>query len=584
MRSTIAIFLAVFVLSQKISAQPTDNQDTLLSRICSNYKEYFMRAFPESATYNGDHRYDGMLADISDRAEHNRIDSLRSFLKDLKFLRSNELSAENKVTCDLFSQNLEQELAGEKFHFHYIPLDQQSGIHINFPQLVEVQPLQTFGDYFRYFSRLRLFKQQVMEAMNNMTLGIKAGILPPKFVVEQVLTQIEAIKNKPTDSCVFFLPFNNQNKLTDEEKPKVKKQLQRMIDMMVKPAYQQLYDFVKNEYLPKCKDEAGLWNFPDGKARYEYLIQSHTTTQKSADEIFDLGMSEVKRIWKEMEKVKSEFGFKGLVSEFNNSLRNDSKNFYTKKEDLMKGFAEMLKKVDKKLPEYFGYLPKAKYDLKEIEEYRAASAPQAYYYKAPEDRSRPGYFYVNTTNLPARPKYTMTSLAMHEAVPGHHLQIAIAQELQNLPWVRRQMGYTAFVEGWGLYSESLGYEMGMYNDKYQHYGALSFEMWRACRLVVDAGIHSKKWTRQQAVDFMKKHIANSEADIVSEVDRYISMPAQALAYKIGELKIKELRKKAETELGDKFLVKEFHDKVLENGAIPLSLLEVKVNQWIVSKK
>jgi uncharacterized protein (DUF885 family) len=249
----------------------------------------------------------------------------------------------------------------------------------------------------------------------------------------------------------------------------------------------------------------------------------------------------------------------------------------------MEGFRVILKKVDAKLPELFGRLPEAKYDLFEMEEFRAKSAPAAYYYSAPEDRSRPGYFYVNTYNLSARPIYTMTSLAMHEAVPGHHLQISIAQELKNLPKFRRDYSVTAFVEGWGLYAEYLGYETGMYDDIYQRYGALTFEIWRACRLVIDTGIHDKHWTREQAYEFMRKYTPNSDQDIQSEIDRYISWPGQALAYKLGELKIKELRKKAEDKLGDKFDIREFHDNVLKNGAIPLPLLEKNIDAWIESK-
>ncbi|MDQ3193768.1 MAG: DUF885 domain-containing protein, partial [Bacteroidota bacterium] len=341
-----------------------------------------------------------------------------------------------------------------------------------------------------------------------------------------------------------------------------------------------LYDFVKKEYIPACRKEAGVWSLPDGKERYRRAIKNYTTLDYNADEIHNLGLSEVNRILVKMEEVKNKIGFTGTLEEFNNYIKNDPKFYYTNKEDLINGFREILKRVDTTLPSLFGRLPVAKYDLREMEEFRAPSAPAAYYYSAPEDRSRPGYFYVNTYDLSARPKYTMTSLAMHEAVPGHHLQISIAQELKNLPKFRRELGVTSFVEGWGLYSESLGYESGMYDDLYQMYGALTFEIWRACRLVVDTGIHDEKWTREQAYDFMRKYTPTSDKDIQSEIDRYISWPGQALAYKIGELKIKELRKKAETTLGDKFDIKKFHDTVLENGAIPLPLLEKKVNEWI----
>jgi prolyl oligopeptidase len=303
----------------------------------------------------------------------------------------------------------------------------------------------------------------------------------------------------------------------------------------------------------------------------------------TAEEIHNIGIKEVERIRGEMEKLKDQIGFKGTIDEFNTFLKNDSQFYYKDKKDLMDGFRKILSKMDSKLPELFGKLPEAKYDLFEMEEFRAKSAPAAYYYSAPLDRSRPGYFYVNTYNLSARPKYTMTALALHEAVPGHHLQISIAQELRNLPKFRRELGVTAFVEGWGLYAEYLGYETEMYEDLYQKYGALTFEMWRACRLVVDTGIHEKHWSREQAYDFIKKYTPTSDHDLKSEIDRYISWPGQALAYKIGEMKIKELRKSAESRLGPQFDVKEFHDNVLKNGPLPLNLLDEKIDEWIKSK-
>jgi len=316
----------------------------------------------------------------------------------------------------------------------------------------------------------------------------------------------------------------------------------------------------------------------NGKEIYERQIKDHTTLDLTADEIHNIGLKEVNRILQLMENLKDSIGYKGTQDELNDFLKTDPQFYYTDKKDLVNGFKNILKIMDAKLPELFGRLPEAKYDFREMEEFRAESAPAAYYYSAPEDRSRPAYFYINTYNLPARPKYTMTALALHEAVPGHHLQISIAQELKNLPRFRRNLGVTAFMEGWALYAESLGYETGMYDDLYQRYGALTFEMWRACRLVVDTGIHDKRWTREQAFDFMKKYTPNSDADIKSEIDRYISWPGQALAYKLGEIKIKELRAKSEKALGEKFDIKKFHDEILKNGAIPLSLLEKNIDQ------
>jgi prolyl oligopeptidase len=417
-----------------------------------------------------------------------------------------------------------------------------------------------------------------------MKKGMAAGVMPPKFIIEQTLPQMENIMNVEVEKSVFYIPLNNENKLSDEEKAKVSAELKDIILNNVNINYKRLHDFVKNEYLPNCRTDAGIWSIPGGKERYKFNIKSFTTLNMTAEQIHEVGMNEVFRIRGEMDKLKDQIGYKGSIDEFNNFLKTDPQFYYTDKKDLMEGFRTILKKMDTKLPDLFGRMPEAKYDLFEMEEYRAKSAPAAYYYSAPEDRSRPGYFYVNTYNLSARPKYTMTALALHEAVPGHHLQISISQELKNLPKFRRDYGVTSFVEGWGLYAEHLGYETGMYEDLYQKYGALTFEIWRACRLVVDTGIHEKGWTREQAFEFMRKYTPNSDQDIQSEIDRYISWPGQALAYKLGELKIKELRKNAEDKLGDKFDIKEFHDRLLENGAIPLPLLEKKINDWIKSKQ
>jgi prolyl oligopeptidase len=439
------------------------------------------------------------------------------------------------------------------------------------------------NEYIKYFKRLKGFEKEVDNIISNMKKGISAGIVPPAFITEQTLPQMEKIMNAEIENSEFYSVLGKENQLTPEEKEQVSNELKEIISDNIYPAYRKLYDFVKNEYLPNCRKEAGIWSLPDGKERYENSVKDFTTLTLTADEIHNIGLQEVSRILAIMEEIKDSLGFEGTIDEFNTFLKTDPQFYYTDKEDLMNGFREILARVDTTLPRFFGKLPEVGYDLKEMEEFRAASAPAAYYYSAPEDRSRPGYFYVNTYNLSARPKYTMTALAMHEAVPGHHLQISLAQEQKNLPKFRRDLGITAFLEGWALYSESLGYESGMYEDLYQLYGALTFEMWRACRLVVDTGIHDKKWTREEAYNYMRKYTPNSDQDIQSEIDRYISWPGQALAYKTGELKIKELRKKSENTLGDQFDIKAFHDTILKNGAVPLPLLEKIVDEWIAEQ-
>jgi uncharacterized protein (DUF885 family) len=404
--------------------------------------------------------------------------------------------------------------------------------------------------------------------------------VPPRFLLEQVLEQCRTMANYTVEESPFYRPLLGRSEVFGADYPALDSALRRIILTDIQPAYAALSHFLETEYLPACRDEPGISALPDGAARYAYAIKSHTTLALSPDEIFAIGMEEVAGIKAQMEAIQTRLGFTGTFSDFLSHLRSDPVFYYTDKEPMMAEYRRILAKMDAALPSLFGRLPQAPYDLKEIEDYRAASAPQAYYYSAPDDGSRPGYFYVNTSRLEARPKYTMTALALHEAVPGHHLQIAIAQELEEMPWFRRTISSTAFVEGWGLYAESLGFEAGLYEDPYQHFGALAFSMWRACRLVVDVGIHHKYWTREEAVTFMLAHTANSEADVRSEVDRYIAWPGQALAYKIGERKIMELRRRAEADMGANFDLKAFHDRLLEQGPLPLPLLEARMAAWM----
>jgi uncharacterized protein (DUF885 family) len=562
----------------------SQEQDKNLWQIFDDYEEYNLINNPEGATYDGDHRFDDKLSDNSDSSTVLYYGKVREFLNRINGIDYSGLSEDDRLNYDLFKRSLLQTLEGEKFNYHYMPLGQQWGIHIGFPQIVRIQPLNTRGEFLKYFSRLRAFKNQVNDVIDNMKKGMALKLMPPDFIIEQTLPQMENIFTVPIEESMFFTPVNKENSLSPEEKTEIKDSLKNLIENEVYSGYRKLHEFVRNEYLPQCRKIASISSLPDGKERYLSSVKYYTTLDMNADEIHQLGLKEVERIRGEMEKLKSLIGYRGTLDEFNEYLKTDSKFYYTNKEDLLNGFRTILAKMDSKLPGLFGRLPDAKYDLFEMEEFRAKSAPAAYYYSAPEDRSRPGYFYVNTYNLPSRPIYTMTALALHEAVPGHHLQISLAQELKNLPKFRREYSVTAFVEGWGLYAEHLGYETGMYDDLYQRYGALTFEIWRACRLVVDTGIHEKGWTREEAYEYMKKNTPNSDLDIRSEIDRYISWPGQALAYKIGELKLKELRNRAEKELGSKFNIREFHDNVLKNGAIPLVLLEKKIDEWIAAEK
>ena len=539
-----------------------------------------MRNYPTWATYEGDHRFDDRITDMRPEAFAARNDSARAFLKVALSIDTAGLSTDDLLNRSLFIREMEDGLESAAFHGEYQPFSQQNGPHIDFPQIVEVQPLSSPSDYPAYLKRLKAFPAQLDQCIQLARLGIASGQVPPRFMMEQVSRQCQTMADYTMETSPFSRPLREMEEELGQAYDSLHHQLLTVIEEQISPAYGRLASFIEQEYLPACREIPGVSALPDGAARYAYSVKHHTTLGISPDEVFAIGEQEVATLKAQMEALVQEIGFEGDLPAFVAKLRSDPQFYYTDKEEMMVEYRAILDKVDQALPTLFGRLPKAPYALKEIEEYRAANAPQAYYYSAPDDGSRPGYFYVNTSNLSARPKYTMTSLALHEAVPGHHLQIAIAQELEDLPWFRRGISSTAFVEGWGLYAESLGNEMGLYEDPYQHFGALTFGMWRACRLVVDVGLHYKGWTREQAVQYMMANTPNSEADIRSEVDRYIAWPGQALAYKIGERKILELRKEATESLGASFNLQNFHDQLLEEGPLPLPLLEHRIRAWI----
>lgn len=584
MKKYISVWLLIFCISACENVNEKDSEkdfNSEIEKIFNDYHEFSMRNYPEWATYQGDNRYNDRLTDNSEAAIRARQDSIIDFLSQIQSIDPELLTDENSLNYELFISMLQNDTANYKFNNHYMPLTQQWGLHIRFPGLINSQPLGNYDEFQDYLNRLRGFEKQVQDVIENMRNGIESDIVQPKFLMEQVVNQIENISNKTAENNVFYLALkNNKDNLTDEQYSEVSLELLDIIENIMIPSYNQLRTFIIEEYLPACRTEDGIWSLPHGKLRYSMAIKHHTTLDMTPEEIFNTGMQEIERIKNQMEIVKEKIGYDGTLDEFIAFLRTDPQFYYTDKEKMLADYRIILDEMEEKLPQIFGRLPKAEYELKELEEYRAANAPQAYYYSAPEDRSRPAYFYVNTYDLSSRPSYTMTALALHEAVPGHHLQIAIAQEIEGLPWFRRNYSSTAFVEGWALYAEYLGYETRMYEDKYQEFGALTFEIWRACRLVVDVGLHYKQWTREQAVEFMFKNTPNSELDVRSEIDRYIARPGQALAYKIGELKIRELRKKAEEQLGNDFNLSEFHDIVIKNGAIPLKLLEEIIETYI----
>lgn len=556
-----------------------------LNQIFDSYWEFRLKSDPTFATYIGDHRYDDKLADYSETAYLADLDTLKNYLAQSEKINPNDLSETDRVSLLIFQKIIRDGLEGAKFKSYVFPISQQNGPQVDFPQLISFHPFKTQQDYQNYITRLNAFPKQIDDIVANMQKGLAEGLVPARVNIAKTIDQIKAhIVTKPEVSELYQPVKKLPEDFSTQEKQEITQQVSRAISNSIVPSFKKLLAFVQTQYLPKCREEVGIWSLPDGKERYEFYARIHTTTNLTPQQIFDIGKKELEWIHADMNKIKEEVGFKETLQQFMQYMRTNPKFYYTSKDSLMNGFREILVKMEAKLPELFGHLPKAKWDLKEIEAYRAEAAPDAYYYSPPEDFSRPGYFYVNTSKLNMRPKYTMEALAYHEAVPGHHLQGCIQQEMQNIPKFRRHEWFTAYGEGWALYSEFLPKEVGFYSDPYSDFGRLTFQAWRATRLIVDTGIHHFKWSRQQAIDFFKQNTGLSEHNINSEVDRYIAWPGQALAYKIGQLKIQELRDKAESELGEKFDVKAFHDQILGEGNLPLDVLEEHIKRWIEEVK
>ena len=551
-----------------------------LNHLYEDYWEFILHESPTYATYLGDHRYDDRLDDVSAEAYHQRVDRLREYLKQLKSIRR-PVGQADRLNYDLFQRELALQIEGAKYEPYLTPISQQTGPHIDLPQLITFHPYKTRQDFDNYISRLRQFPRVFDQTIANLKTGIEKKIVQPRVVVEKIIPQLETQVVASPDKSELHKPIDEiPSSIGSDDAHRIAKELDEEITHSVVPAYTKLLKFVKEEYLPKSRTNPGIWSLPKGKAMYDYAIRYHTTTKLTPAQIHRIGKRELVRINREIRGILRKARFKGTLQRYNETLRNDKSNFYTTGQDLLDGFKRILKQMDAKLSLLFGRLPESEYGFREIEEFRADAAPAAYYYLPPEDRSRPGYFYVNTYKPETRPKYTMEALAYHEAVPGHHLQLALQQELGDLPKFRRHGGYTAFIEGWALYAERLGKEVGFYKDMLSDFGRLTQEAWRAARLVVDTGIHSMKWTRDQAIRFLKENTATTEQDIVSEVDRYIAWPGQALAYKIGEMKIRELRAKAEKKQKRKFEIRKFHDELLNDGALPLDLLAKKMTSWL----
>jgi uncharacterized protein (DUF885 family) len=546
--------------------------------------DYDMQQRPEEASSLGDRRWNDRWTDESLEAHARRHEHDQDVLTRLARVDRNALSPADQLNYDLFKKRYSDRLEGYKFHWFLLPLNQREGIQTS-EDLADALRFETLKDYEDWIARLRAFPVLVEQTIALMRQGIRERMVHPQVIMQRIPGQID--KQLVTDPATsgFYKPFRHfSQNISAADQQRLETTARQAIEQQVVPAFQKFKQFFVQEYLPAGYDHVGAWQLPHGDELYAYDVRRYTTTNQTPEQVHQTGLKEVARINAEMQQVMQQTGFKGSRQEFFQYLRTDPQFFYKSPDDLFEAYKALAKTVDPNLVKMFKTLPRQPYGVEAIPAAVAPDTTTAYYRAGALDGSRAGTYFVNLYKPDTRPKWEMMALTLHESVPGHHLQIARAQELGEMPMFRRMGGYTAYVEGWGLYAESLGDGMGLYSDPYSKFGQLTYEMWRAVRLVVDTGIHAKHWTRDQAIQYFKENAPKHELDIVNEIDRYIAWPGQALAYKTGELKIKELRSRARQELGDKFDIKEFHDVVLGSGAVPLDILERTVNTWIANQR
>ena len=539
-----------------------------------------------AATWLGFPGQNRRWSDNSPQGIELRKKHLRESISTLKTIRREELPEAEKLNYDLYRLSLSEAEEGLQYGDDagggslWMPLNQREGIQQGAAETLAVMPHETVADYEDMLARLEALPSAVEQTLALLQDGLKRGYTPPKITLRDVPKQLADLTPDDPMASALLQPFTTfPLGVPDVERARLIDRAKSLYNGSVAPSFHKLHDSLAGTYIPACRESIAASALPNGAANYAFRIRVQTTTNLTSQQIHEIGLAEVKRIHAEMEKAIASAGFKGSFHDFTEFLRTDARFFYDKPDDLVNAYRIIAKKIDPELAHLFGKLPRLPYGVCVIPDFKAPSQTTAYYQDGAPSTGRPGCYFVNTYKLDARPKWEMEALTLHESVPGHHLQISLAQELADVPEFRRHAGYTAFVEGWALYGESLGEELGMYKDPYSKFGQLSYEMWRAVRLVVDTGMHSMGWKRQQAIDYFRENTGKTDQDVISEIDRYIVWPGQALAYKLGQLKIRELRTEAEKKLGVKFDERKFHDAVLENGAVPLSVLEAHMKRW-----
>jgi uncharacterized protein (DUF885 family) len=543
-----------------------------------------MQNRPEDASEMGDRRWNDQWTDMSLEAYARRDQHNKDVLAQLAKIDRKSLNKTDQLNYDLFQKRFQDRVEQYKFHWFLMSFNQREGPQTS-DDLGNSLRFENLKDYSDWLARMRSLPAHMDQVIALLQQGIRERMVHPRVIMERIPGQIDKqIVSDPTQSG-FYKPFKHFPKtVSPEDQERLQKEAREAVEQQVVPAFTKFKHFFVSEYLPACYDKVGAWQLPHGEELYAYFVRSYTTTKETPEEVHQIGLKEVARINAEMDRIMQQTGFKGTRAEFFQFLRTDPQFFYKTPEELFEAYKALAKTVDPNLVKVFRKLPREPYGVEAIPAATAPDTTAAYYRPGAADGSRAGTYFVNLYKPDARPKWEMTALTLHESVPGHHLQIALAHELGEMPNFRRYGEYTVYVEGWGLYAESLGDDMGLYSDPYSKFGQLSYEMWRAVRLVVDTGIHVKHWTREQAIQYFMENCPKHELDITNEIDRYIAWPGQSLAYKTGELKIKELRAGAREKLGANFDLKEFHEVVLSSGPVPLDILERNVNEWIAAKQ
>ena len=585
----LALLFFVSSCSSPNDTKTISTQAVNLDSLVKTYHEERMKLFPLEATAAGDNRYNDLFPNSISQSYRNQLKAFyQKTLDALKKYDRNSLSENDQMNYDVLLWECNIAIEGDQFKSYLMPLNQFSSLPLYVGQLASgssSQPFKTVKDYQDWLLRLNAYVEWCDTAIANMKMGIAQGYMLPKSLTLKTIPQFADLAKGPIENHLFYTPIKNfPADFSKTDKSELTKSYKEIISSKIIPVHQKIADFLQKEYLPACRNSAGISDIPTGKAYYNYLVKQYTTTNLTANVIFNIGQSEVERISQEMIKVKEQVGFKGDLMAFFNELRTKKElTPFTKPEQVIENFEAIHQKIKPNLEKLFSQTPKTPFEIRRTEAFREASA-SAEYNAGSIDGTRPGIFYVPIPNVREYNVLSDEDLFLHEAIPGHHYQISLQQENTNLAEFRKLIGYSAYAEGWALYTESLGKELGLYTDPYQYFGMLSAEMHRSIRLVVDAGMHTQGWTREQAIKYSKEHEAETEAGIIAEIERYMAIPGQALSYKIGQLKILELRAKAEKELGNKFKIAEFHHQILNSGNIPLKVLEDKIDQWIAAQK